>query len=157
MGFMDSLNVSASGMTAERLRMDVISNNLANANTTRAPGGGPFRRKEVVLSASGTSFLDTMAALENGGGIGAVEQAQESDGMNGVRVGAVIPDASPFKQMYDPGNPDADARGYVRMPNVNVITEMVDMMGASRAYEADVTAVNSAKAMATKALEIGRA
>ena len=151
MGFMDSLNVSASGMTAERLRMDVISNNLANANTTRTPDGGPFRRKDVMLSPGESSFSDTMdqAAGLTGG--------SSNNDMKGVQVTAIVSDSSPFREVYDPGNPDADKRGYVRLPNVNVVTEMVDMMTASRAYEADVTAVNAAKGMATKALEIGRA
>ncbi|MDR3710579.1 MAG: flagellar basal body rod protein FlgC [Capsulimonadaceae bacterium] len=157
MGFMDSLNVSASGMTAERLRLDVISNNLANANTTRGPGGGPFQRKAVVLSPGENSFASMLTAVGSGGGIGAIQNAQQASELSGVQVTGIIPDQTPFKEVYDPGNPDANARGYVRLPNVNVITEMVDMMGASRAYEADVTAVNSAKGMAMKALDIGRA
>ena len=157
MGFMDSLNISASGMTAERLRLDVVSNNIANANTTRGPGGGPFQRKAVVLSPGDVSFSSTLSSIAGGGGIGAIELAQQNAELTGVKVSSIVPDSTPFKEVYDPGNPDADKRGYVRMPNVNVITEMVDMMGASRAYEADVTAVNSAKAMAMKAIEIGRA
>jgi flagellar basal-body rod protein FlgC len=151
MGFMDSLNVSASGMTAERLRMDVISNNLANANTTRTPQGGPFRRKDVMLSQGESTFSDTMAQAAG------VSGGSNNSELAGVKVTAILPDQSPFREVYDPGNPDADKRGYVRLPNVNVVTEMVDMMTASRAYEADVTAVNAAKGMATKALEIGRA
>ncbi|HEY3330541.1 MAG TPA: flagellar basal body rod protein FlgC [Capsulimonadaceae bacterium] len=148
---MDSLNVSASGMTAERLRMDVISNNLANANTTRTPQGGPFRRKDVMLSQGESTFSDTMAQAAG------VSGGSNNSELAGVKVTAILPDQSPFREVYDPGNPDADKRGYVRLPNVNVVTEMVDMMTASRAYEADVTAVNAAKGMATKALEIGRA
>lgn len=155
MGFMDSLNVSASGMTAERLRMDVISNNLANASTTRTPQGGPFRRQDVMLAPGESSFSDTLTQASAGGG--AAGDSTGGNGLTGVQVTGIVPDQSPFRQVYDPGNPDADAKGYVRLPNVNVVTEMVDMMTASKAYEADVTAANSAKAMAMKALEIGKA
>ena len=153
MGFMDSLNVSASGMTAERVRMDVISNNLANANTTRTSAGGPFRRQEVMLAPGQTSFSDALQAAD--GTPGAVSAA--GNGLNGVEVSGIVADQSPFKEVYDPGNPDADKRGYIKLPNVNVVSEMVDMMTASRAYEADVTSVNAAKAMAMKALDIGKA
>lgn len=147
MGMMDTLTVSASGMTAERLRMDVIANNLANVNTTRAAGGGPFRRQQVILSPTGGTFSDTLTAAMGGGETPA----------RGVQVSGIVPDSSPFKQVYEPGHPDADARGYVQMPNINTVTEMVDMMGATRAYEANVAAVAAVKAMAQKALEIGRA
>ncbi len=147
MGFMDSLNISASGMTAERLHMDVIANNLANANTTRTPQGGPYRRELVTLSPAGGSFADALSAFSGGGGSAA----------KGVIVDGVTPDQSPFKRIYEPGHPDADKQGYVSMPNIDTVTEMVDMMNATRAYEADVTAVNALKGMAMKALEIGRA
>jgi flagellar basal-body rod protein FlgC len=147
MGFMESLSISASGMTAERLRMDVIANNLANANTTRSANGGPFRRQQVVLSAAGSSFGDVLATL--GGG--------SSPATNGVQVGGIVPDNSPLKKVYDPGHPDADSQGYVSMPNVDTVTEMVDMMGATRAYEANVSAVQAIKGMAEKAMELGRA
>ncbi len=150
MGFMDTLATSASGMTAERLRMDVVANNLANVNTTRTPGGGPFRRQEVVLAPASASFGETLAGL-----------AGEDDGMEtargGVQVSGIVPDMRPFKRVYQPGHPDADAQGYVNLPNVDTVTEMVDMMGATRAYEANVAAVAAVKGMAMKALEIGRA
>jgi flagellar basal-body rod protein FlgC len=116
-------------MTAERLRMDVISNNLANINTTRTEEGGPFRRQVVLLSA-------------------------KADG--GVQAFGIVEDPRPHTMVYDPGHPDANPEGYVAMPNVNVVSEMVDMMTASRAYEANVTAFNAAKSMAAKALEIGK-
>ena len=147
MGFLDSLNISASGMTAERLRMDVIANNLANVNTTRTPGGGPYRRQVVEFAPAGQSFSDTLSASlgdSTGGSLG------------GVQVTGIGQDNSPLKRVYEPGHPDADAQGYVTMPNIDTVTEMVDMMSATRAYEANVTAVNAVKAMAEKALDIGK-
>jgi len=149
MGFMDTLAVSASGMTAERLRMDVVANNLANVNTTRTPGGGPFRRQQVAFSPAATSFAQTLAGLSGEGEDGAIT--------GGVQVSGIIPDSRPFKRTYQPGHPDADAQGYVSLPNIDTVTEMVDMMGATRAYEANVAAVGAVKSMAMKALEIGRA
>ena len=160
MGFMNSLDLSSSGMTSERLRMDVISNNLANVNTTHTDSGEPYRRQEVVLAAGGVKFSDTLGLMESGASgreMAAQMMDDEESDLSGVHVQQILPDQTPFKQEYDPGNPDADARGYVKMPNVSVVTEMVDMMGASRAYEANVTAVQAAKAMAERALDIGKA
>jgi flagellar basal-body rod protein FlgC len=157
MGFMDSMDLSSSGMTAERLRMDVISNNLANVDTTHGADGQPFRRQNVLLSEGGTSFGDTLGMLESGAsGKQIAQNLDEYSDLSGVHVAGVVPDMTPFKTEYDPGNPDADARGYVKLPNVNVVSEMVDMMGASRAYEANVTAIQSAKSMAEQALGIGK-
>jgi flagellar basal-body rod protein FlgC len=143
MSIFGAIDASASGMTAERLRLDVISNNIANVNTTRTTTGGPYRRQFVVFEPrqGDASFPRT-----SGG------QLQ----LNGVRVSGIKQDDSPLRMIYEPGHPDADADGYVKMPNINIITEMVDMMTASRAYEANVTAVNVAKSMMMKALEIGR-
>ena len=143
MSIFGAIDASASGMTAERLRLDVISNNIANVNTTRTTTGGPYRRQFVVFEPrqGDASFPRT-----SGG------QVQ----LNGVRVSGIKQDDSPLRMIYEPGHPDADADGYVKMPNINIITEMVDMMTASRAYEANVTAVNVAKSMMMKALEIGR-
>ncbi|MEX2196707.1 MAG: flagellar basal body rod protein FlgC [Thermoleophilaceae bacterium] len=139
MGLFDAIDISGSGLSAERLRMDVTAENLANANTTRAPGGGPYQRKSVVLEQQG------------GGGFGAaLSQAR------GVQVGGIVEDAAPPRRMHDPGHPDADADGYVAMPNVNPVTEMVDLITASRAYEANVTAMQTAKTMFSKTLEILR-
>ena len=149
MGFMDTLAISASGMTAERLRMDVVANNLANVNTTRTPGGGPFRRQEVAMVPASASFGDTLAGLSGDDGTETVR--------GGVQVSGIVPDMRPFKRVYQPGHPDADKQGYVNLPNVDTVTEMVDMMGATRAYEANVSAVGAVKGMAMKALEIGRA
>ncbi len=150
MGFMDTLAISASGMTAERLRMDVVANNLANVNTTRTPGGGPFRRQQVALAPASASFGETLAGLS-----GSDDGTEAARG--GVQVSGIVPDMRPFKRVYQPGHPDADKQGYVNLPNVDTVTEMVDMMGATRAYEANVAAVGAVKGMAMKAMEIGRA
>jgi len=143
MSIFGAIDASASGMTAERLRLDVISNNIANVNTTRTTTGGPYRRQFVVFE---PRQADASFPRTTGG------QLQ----LNGVRVSGIKQDDSPLRMIYEPGHPDADADGYVKMPNINIITEMVDMMTASRAYEANVTAVNVAKSMMMKALEIGR-
>jgi len=133
--------ISASGLRAQRLRMDVIAANLANAQSTRSPDGGPYRRHEVVLEAQPTS--------------GTFEDALNSSNP-GVRVARIVADDRPPQLVFDPGHPDADAKGYVAMPNVNVVTEMVDMMAATRAYEANVAALNATKRLLEAALEIGR-
>ena len=143
MGMFGAIDSAASGLTAERLRLDVISNNIANVNTTRTAEGGPYRRQMVVFEPqSGTSFA---AALSSQMGQG-----------SGVRVSGITKDQSPLRMVYEPNHPDANANGYVAMPNVNVVTEMVDMITATRSYEANVTVINSAKSMAAKALEIGK-
>jgi len=147
MGFMESLSISASGMTAERLRMDVIANNIANASTTRTANGGPFRRQQVVYSSGGSSFGDMLAS----------QMGNNTATLHGVSVQGIVPDSSPFKQVYDPGHPDANAQGYVSMPNIDTVTEMVDMMGAQRAYEADVAATQAIKSIAQQAISIGKA
>ena len=150
MGYMDTLAISASGMTAERLRMDVVANNLANVNTTRTPGGGPFRREQVSFTPMGTTFGQTLAGLSG-------DDSEDGTVHGGVQVAGIVPDSRPFKRVYQPGHPDADAKGYVNLPNIETVTEMVDMMGATRAYEANVAAVGAVKGMAMKAMEIGRA
>ena len=155
MGYMDTLAISASGMTAERLRMDVVANNLANVNTTRTPDGGPFRRQQVTFTPAGTSFGETLAGLSSADSDSGADGT--SDHAGGVQVSGIVPDSRPFKRVYEPGHPDADKQGYVSLPNVDTVTEMVDMMSATRAYEANVSAVGAVKSMAMKALEIGRA
>ena len=150
MGFMDTLAISASGMTAERLQMDVVANNLANVNTTRTPGGGPFRREQVAFAPATASFGETLAGLDG-------EPDGASSVQGGVQVSGIVPDTRPFRRIYQPGHPDADKQGYVSLPNIDTVTEMVDMMSATRAYEANVAAVGAVKSMAMKALEIGRA
>ncbi|MBO2518178.1 MULTISPECIES: flagellar basal body rod protein FlgC [Limnochorda] len=141
MSLFGAMDVSASGLTAERLRMDLIASNLANANTTRTPEGGPYRRLMAVLVPE--AVRSAGHPMKRVGG--------------GVRVQAIIQDPNPPRLVYQPDHPDADAEGYVAYPNVNPVTEMVDLITATRAYEANVTAFNAAKGMATKALEIGRA
>jgi flagellar basal-body rod protein FlgC len=147
MGYFSALDVSASGLTAQRLRMDTISQNIANANTTRTEKGTPYRRKVVVFEekSPGTPFSQYLSESSKGRIAG-----------NGVRVARIDEDPSDFRKVYDPGHPDADNEGYVRMPNVDILTEMVNMISATRSYEANVTAINTTKSMAVKALEIGK-
>jgi len=147
MSMFGGLEVSASALTAERLRMDVVAENLANAQTTRGTDGQPYRRKEVVLQEQAGSFGASLSAAmgTNGGKNG-----------GGVEVAAIVEDQTPFKQVYDPGHPDADANGYVAMPNVDTVTEMVDLIGAQRAYEANVTAMQAAKQMFSRTLDLLR-
>jgi flagellar basal-body rod protein FlgC len=146
MGLFDGLDVSASGLTAQRLRMDVTAENLANAQTTRGADGRPYRRKEVVLQEIPQTGFG--AQLSSAMGAGA------SGGAGGVQVAGIVADSTPGKLVYDPGHPDANAQGYVRMPNVDTVTEMVDLIDSSRAYEANVTAMQSTKQMLTKTLDL---
>jgi flagellar basal-body rod protein FlgC len=143
MGLFDAFDASGSALSAERLRMDVTAENLANAQSTRtANGQGPYRRKEVVLQeagngvAAGATFADSLQAAR------------------GVRVAGIVEDSTPLRKVYDPGHPDADAQGYVTMPNVNTVTEMTDLIGASRAYEANVTAMQTTKSMFARTLDL---
>lgn len=129
-------SVSASALAAQRQRMNVIASNLANAHTTRTAEGGPYRRQDVVFATQ-------------------LQEAGQSE-LQGVKVSGIVRDESPFKMVFDPGHPDADKDGFVAMPNVNVIEEMVNMMMASRAYEASVTTFNTSKTMFMKTLELGR-
>ncbi|HLI97935.1 MAG TPA: flagellar basal body rod protein FlgC [Candidatus Baltobacteraceae bacterium] len=144
MGFYNSVEISASGLSAERLAMDVIANNIANANTTHTPGGGAFKRQLVVFGQkSGTDPMDDF---------GDGSAANGSQG--GVQVMGIVQDQTPDRLVFDPSNPDADARGYVHYPNVSVVKEMVDMMAASRAYEANVSAIQESRNMTNAALKI---
>ncbi len=145
MSFFKALRISASGLTAERLRMDTISNNLANANTTRSVEGGPYRRQVPVFAPILDQSMHGAKSPIHGGSKG-----------QGVQVVGIVSDPSPPRLVFDPQHPDANADGYVEMPNVHVVKEMVDLITATRAYEANVTALNSAKSMAQRALEIGR-
>lgn len=148
MSFLSSMNISASAMTAQRLRLDVASENIANIDTTRTEAGGPYRRKMVVLEARNENAFKKV--LMNAAG----KSLQQSTG--GVRVSQIIDDTSPLKSVYNPEHPDADEDGYVQMPNVDLIKETVDSMSATRSYEANITAFNAIKMMASKALEIGK-
>jgi len=145
MDFFSSMNVSSSALAAERTRMNLISGNLANANATRTPEGGPYKRKDAVFSAT---------PAENRFGR-TLDRAVSQD-VRQVEVVSIVEDRNPPRMVYDPNHPDADGQGYVAMPNVNVVEEMADMINATRAYEANVTAVQAAKSMAMKTLDIGR-
>lgn len=145
MGIFSSLRTSATGLTAQRLRMSVIANNIANINTTRTPEGKPYCRQFAV-------FAPVLAK-------NTLKQATEMSTLapgRGVAVVGIVEDALPPRLVYDPGHPDANGEGYVAFPNIDPVTEMVDMISATRAYEANVTAINAAKTMAMRALEIGR-
>jgi flagellar basal-body rod protein FlgC len=147
MDFFDSLHISSTGLSAQRLRMNLISANLANINTTRTTDGGPYRRKDPVFAArvpaQKASFREILANRRN-------EQLKE------VAVVEIVEDSRPPIKRYDPTHPDADLNGYVAMPNINLMEEMVNMISATRSYEASVTAIKSAKDMALQALEIGQ-
>ncbi len=147
----NSFDISASALTAQRLRMDVVSSNIANAETTRASiqngEAVPYRRKEVILSTNKPSFADSLDNAMNG---------TNNSGLNGVKAVGIQDDQEPFKLVYNPTHPDADKDGYVKMPNVDTLKEMVDMISASRSYEANVTALNATKSMLMKAMQIGK-
>lgn len=155
MSIFDSLNTSASSLTAQRLRMDVASSNISNAQTTRATmdeNGDyePYRRKMVSLQPDGNKFRTHLQKAKYG--ISSVENNSTS----GVKASQVSEDQGPFKMVYEPEHPDADEIGMVRYPNVDPLKENVDMMSATRSYEANVTALNASKDMLLKALEIGQ-
>ncbi|MDR0949218.1 MAG: flagellar basal body rod protein FlgC [Lachnospiraceae bacterium] len=156
MGMFTAFNISASGLSAQRYRMDIISENIANANTTRTQDGTPYVRKVVTFQEKGSSpsfdsiltdhltgqYMESMSSRRNGGG---------------VKVSSVTEDTwTPAVRVYDPSHPDADEDGYVTGPNVNIIAEMTDLIDASRAYEANNTAFTAAKSMAVQGLQVGR-
>ena len=145
MGVFSSMDISASGMTAQRTRLDIISQNIANVNTTRGADGEVYKRKSVIFHEKNyVSFSDTLTAAT-----GRVGQ--------GVKITKIIEDdETECRMVYDPSHPDADEKGYVTYPNVNTVTEMTDMIDASRSYEANVTAFNASKNMQLKALDIGK-
>jgi flagellar basal-body rod protein FlgC len=145
MDFFDALNISSSGLSAQRLRMNLISANLANINTTRTKDGGPYRRQDPVFAAQSPE-----ASFRN------VLRNRQKEFLKKVSVIGVVEDTREPIKKYDPTHPDADEYGYLAMPNVNVMEEMVNMISATRSYEAGVTAIQSAKDMALKALEIGK-
>ena len=142
MSFFDAIDIAASGLTAERTRMDVTAENLANAQTTRTANGQPYVRQEVVLQQTG-GFGQALAGAMSG-----------APAPGGVKVAGIVNDPTPNQLVYDPSNPDANAQGYVRMPNVNPVTEMVDMIDESRAYQSDVTAMQTSKTMYEKTLNL---
>lgn len=159
MGLFTGMNISASALTAQRLRLDLISNNIANMNTTNTnqttPGGNPMPYRREVAIFSEREPKESFSSI--------YQDAKQKLNSEGVQVSKVIEDDSPFRLEYDPDNPDAVKVaepgipvGYVRYPNVNIVEEMIDMISASRSYEANVTALNASKALASKALEIGK-
>jgi len=145
LGLFDAIDISSSALTAQKTRIDIISKNIANANTTRATGGMPYRRQMVVFREnkedSFAHYLNRYSSLFRG---------------KGVEIEEIVEDESPYKLKYEPGHPDADENGYVMMPNVDVVVEMVDLIDAQRAYEANITAINTTKSMMLSALDIGR-
>jgi flagellar basal-body rod protein FlgC len=145
MDFFDALHTSSSGVTAQRLRMNLISSNLANIHTTRTPKGGPYKRKDAIFEARpvAESFKDVL-------------RSRGAKGVSEVKVAEIIEDPAPPIMKYDPKHPDADEKGYVAMPNINLMEEMVNMITAARSYEANVAAVKASKSMALKALDIGK-
>lgn len=149
MSFLGSFDICASGMSAQRIRMDVAAENIANVDTTRTESGGPYRRKDVVFESYGSgSFQEAMRNASRGRGF--------SSQSAGVRVSGIVEDTRELKRVYNPEHPDADDEGYVNMPNVDTLKETVDSMSATRSYEANVTALNAMKLMAQKALDIAK-
>ncbi len=144
--FFSSFNISSSGLTAERLRMDIISRNIANANTTRTASGSPYRRQiPIFQEMKSTPFSEVFDRVTG-----------NETSRDGVEVASITEDKTPFKREYNPSHPDADKDGYLMLPNVEVVSEMINLISANRAYDANVTIMNGMKSMALKAMEIGR-
>jgi flagellar basal-body rod protein FlgC len=139
------MNVSSTGLTAQRLRMDIISQNIANVNTTKTKNGGPYRRKVILFEEQNNNNFKSI-----------LNDKLDNNSNGGVKVSKIIEDTKPLKRVYDPSHPEANDDGYVLMPNVNTVEEMVNMISANRSYEANVTALNASKSMAMKSLEIGK-
>lgn len=145
MSIFNSINISASALTAEKTRIDIIAKNMANANSTRATGGMPYRRQMAIFEENKTTpFSEHLSKYTN------------KNDSKGVKISKIVEDDTPFKLKYEPGHPDADENGYVQMPNVDTIKEMVDLISAQRSYDANITAMNASKSMLMKALDIGR-
>ena len=152
MSFWDSLKIGSSGLNAQQLRLDIISNNIANAQTTRTAEGGAYKRQDVVFTAQGVKpFLPSLVLASNSTPINASQI-----GANGVNVSQIVTDNTPGTKVYDPTNPDADKTGFVEYPNVDIVTEMTNMISATRSYEANLASIDAAKRMALRALDIGK-
>jgi flagellar basal-body rod protein FlgC len=150
MSFWTSLRISSSALFAQRLRLDTISNNVANAETTKTDAGGPYQRKDVVFSAANkVPFLANLMMTKRSIG-------EKALNLQGVKVAQIKTDTTAGEKVFEPTHPDADANGYVTYPNVNLVVEMTNMLSATRSYEANLTMVEAAKTMANKAIEIGR-
>jgi flagellar basal-body rod protein FlgC len=145
MGLFDAISIAGSGLSAQRVRMDVTAENLANADTTKAANGQPYKRQEVLLSQLGGGGFP--GALS-----GALQQGAASPGAGGVEVTGIVSDATPDQQVYNPSSPEADAQGYVKMPNVSTVTEMTDLISEQQSYQSDVTAMQTAKSMFTSTI-----
>ncbi len=143
MGLFDAIGIAGSGLTAQRVRMDVTAENLANADTTKAANGQPYQRQEVILRQAGSQGFS-----------GALAQASQAERPGGVQVSQIVADATPDQQVYDPGNPEADAQGYVKLPNVSTVTEMTDLISEQQSYQSDVTAMQTAKTMFSATLQV---
>ncbi len=143
MDLLTALHISATGLRAQRTRMNVIATNLANANTSKTQRGTPYRRKVVLMETEPVEDFDSVLG-------------SQFEALQGVKVSKIAEDTSPFRRMYSPGHPDADQMGYVSLPNVNVVTEMTNLMLVRRAYEANVSVISVTKGLALKALEIGK-
>jgi len=141
-----AMSISGAGMSAQRARMDIVSENIANANSTKSPDGGPYRRRQIVFQA-----IEPRRAFDD-----VFRSSFQGHTPNSVKVAGIIPDQRPFREIFNPSHPDADANGMVKMPNVNTIEEMVDMQSASRSFEANVTTMEAAKRMFQKSLELLR-
>ena len=148
MSFWESLRISASGLFAQRLRLDTISNNIANAQTTRTAKGTPYQRQDVVFMAEGSNPALPQNVAARRGGLNNIQ--------GGVQASEIFTDTSAGTRVYDPTHPDADANGYVTMPNVDIVVEMTNMLSATRSYEANLSTIEAVKRMALKALEIGK-
>ncbi len=142
MDILNTFRISGSALQAQTTRLNTISSNLANVETTSTPDGGPYKKKSAVFQSTPLSFQDQLDGI--------------SKGMQGVSVTKIAEDTSAPRKVYNPSHPDAKEDGYVEMPNISVLEEMVDMMSATRSYQANVTSIKMAKRMAMKALEIGR-
>ncbi|MDY6843829.1 MAG: flagellar basal body rod protein FlgC [Thermodesulfobacteriota bacterium] len=143
MDFFETMEISSSGLSAQRARLNIIASNLANVNSTRTPEGGPYRRKDVIFGAQPLSFHEQL-------------NSHLDKSVKLVKVVNIVEDQRPFKVEYNPSHPDADESGYVTLPNINVMEEMINMLLATRSYEANIAVISAAKNMALKALEIGR-
>jgi flagellar basal-body rod protein FlgC len=146
MGLFDAIRVAGTGLTAQRIRMDVTAENLANADTTKAANGQPYQRQVVELAQAGGpgGFSGALS--------GALQESAAATAPGGVAVTGIVSDGTPDRRVYDPSNPEADAQGYVKMPNVSTVTEMTDLISEQQSYQSDVTAMQTAKSMFTSTL-----
>ncbi len=145
MSIFNSINVSASALNAEKTRIDIITKNIANAKTTSTSGGTPYRRQMVVFKENKKSLFEEH-----------LNKHMNNINVDGVKISKIVEDDTPFKLVYEPGHPESDESGYVKMPNVDIVKEMVDLISAQRSYDSNITSLNTSKSMLMKALEIGR-